>query len=234
MQYLLYPANFKITMDYRQKIENIEKKRLYISIFISCVFLMVMWLIRVIEWSLNEDFYYLGVYPLKLYGLIGIITSPLIHANFSHIAANSVSLFVTLVIILYLYKEVAWKVIAYIWLITEFWVWIFARDAWHVGASGIIYGYITFLFFSGIIRRNLRLMAVSMLMVFLYGSLVWGIFPDFFPGKNISWESHLLGAIAGLIIAVYFRNYGMQREKYSWDFEEDEDDAVDEIPWKEE
>ena len=93
----------------------------------------------------------------------------------------------------------------------------FARGgSYHIGASGVVYALASFHFFSGLIRREPRLMAFTLLVVFLYGGMVWGVFPDFFPTKNISWESHLMGLLAGLILAFYYRSSGPQRPRYDW------------------
>jgi membrane associated rhomboid family serine protease len=91
------------------------------------------------------------------------------------------------------------------WIITGILVWLGGRSSYHIGASGLIYGFASFLFFSGIIRNSINLLAISLLVVFLYGSLVWGIFP--FDYK-ISWESHLFGALTGFALAAAFRHYG--------------------------
>jgi membrane associated rhomboid family serine protease len=212
--------------------QPIEKVRLRNSVIVGLIFIFIIWIIKVMEWIFGIDLTFLGIYPLKASGLIGIITAPLIHADFAHTGANSIPLFVSVTMIWYFYRTVAWKVYGLIWIMTGLWVWTFARESYHIGASGIVYGYISFLFFSGIIRRNLQLMAVSMLMVFLYGGLFWGIFPDFFPHRNISWESHLMGGLAGFIIAIFYRKQGIQRHKYSWELEgEDEDDDDSGLPW---
>lgn len=207
---------------------GIERIRLRNSLMVGLSIVALIWIIRLIEMAFSLDLYFLGIYPMKLQGLPGIITAPLIHADAAHAFANSIPLFVTTAVIFYFYREVAWQVFLWIWIITGIWVWSFARESWHIGASGILYGYISFLFFSGIFRRNVRLMAISLLMVFLYGGFVWGIFPDFFPDRNISWESHLMGGIAGIVIAFFFRKSGMQKENYEW--EDDEDDEG--IPWQ--
>nr|NQU93908.1 rhomboid family intramembrane serine protease [Bacteroidota bacterium] len=113
-------------------------------------------------------------------------------------------------------------------LVTSFWVWIWAREAYHIGASGVIYGLASFLFFSGIFRKESRLMAISLIIAFLYGGLIWGLFPELFPKKNISWESHLMGLLSGLVLALFFRKEGPQKKQWSWELEEETDDVVDE------
>ncbi len=186
----------------------------------------VMWAVKLYETFYKTDLSGFGIRPHSVEGLIGIVFAPFLHADFSHLIANTIPMFITLSIIFYFYKEIAFKIFFLIWLFTNVWVWSFAlKNTCHIGASGLVYGFVTFLLFSGLIRRNLQLMAISMLIIFLYGGLFWGIFPDFFPHRNISWESHLMGGIAGIVMAIFYRKTGMQKELYSWDLEdEDEDD----------
>ena len=121
-----------------------------------------------------------------------------------------------------------------IWLLSGLWVWFGGRPSWHIGASGVIYGISSFLFVSGLIRKDTRLAALALIVAFLYGSLIWGVFPDFFPKeKHISWEGHLGGAIAGLVLAVYYRKSGPKRKQYSWELEEEaQDDEDEQAYWK--
>ncbi len=121
----------------------------------------------------------------------------------------------------YFYSEIAIKISLLNWFLTGLFVWLAGRTSWHIGASGLIYGLASFLFFSGIIRRYFRLVALSLLIVFLYGSMVWGIFPDVY--KNVSWESHMLGFISGIVLAVAFRNKGPQEPVHEWLDEEDKE-----------
>jgi membrane associated rhomboid family serine protease len=181
-----------------------------------------MWIIKLIEVNWNVSFTKLGVLPLKAEGLIGIITSPFIHENFQHLISNSIPFFLLTLTLFYFYRGIAGRVFLLIWLIEGVCVWLSGRDAYHIGASGIVYGLASFLFFSGVIRRDSRLAAITLVIAFLYGSMVWGVFPDFFPGKNISYESHLWGLIAGLVFAIYYRKLGPQRSRYSWELEEEE------------
>ena len=190
--------------------------------------IMVMWIVKIAEYYSKSDFSEFGILPLTKEGLIGIITTPFIHADFGHLIANTIPMFVTLSIIFYFYREIAFPVFFLIWLFTDVWVWSFARDgSYHIGASGLVYGFVSFLLFSGLIRRNARLMAISLLIIFLYGGFFWGVFPDFFPKRNISWESHLMGSLAGFILAVYYRKRGLQREIYHWEDDEEDDENTD-------
>jgi membrane associated rhomboid family serine protease len=200
-----------------------EEKRMLRSMVIPGLIVVIMWAVRIIETIGGYDFAFLGIYPLKWAGLLGIITTPFIHADFSHLAANTLPMIILGTGLFYFYRDMALRILILIWLFTGIWVWIGAREAWHIGASGIVYGLAAFILVSGIIRRHTGLMALALVVVFLYGSLIWGIFPEFFPNERISWESHLFGMIAGVSLAVYYRREGPQRRRYDWEDEEDDD-----------
>ncbi len=195
------------------------KKKFLLSIIIPGIILFLMWFSKIIEIIFNIDLSFLGIYPLELKGLAGIFFSPFIHEDFKHLFNNSIPVFFLGAAIFYFYSEVALKVTLWTWLLTGFLVWLTGREAWHIGASGLVYGFASFLFFSGIIRRYFRLVALSLLIVFLYGSLVWGMLPDLY--RNVSWESHMLGFVSGIILAVWFRNEGPQRPVFDWELEEE-------------
>lgn len=200
-----------------------DKRKIIQSIIYPTLFVIVMWIVKVIELVTGASFSYLGILPLKAEGLIGIVTAPFIHGSLAHIGANTIPIWLLGSLLFYVYRPIAWKIFLLIWFVTDIWVWFWAREAYHIGASGIIYGLASFLFFSGIFRRDGRLLAITFLVAFLYGSMIWGVFPELFPEKNISWESHLMGLVAGLVLAVFYRNEGGPvRKKYSWDFEEDD------------
>lgn len=207
-----------------------ERKRFISSFIIPAAFVLLLWFILGFERVTGIDLSAHGLQPLKWEGLIGIITAPLLHAGVSHLFANSIPLFVLGGLLIYFYKSLSVRIFLIIWLATGLWVWVFARSGGvHIGASGIVYGLASFLFFSGIIRREITLMAVTLLVTFLYGGMVWGVFPEFFPNQRISWESHLMGFLIGLILAIYYRNSGPRKRIYSWEKEEEEDD--DDGPW---
>jgi membrane associated rhomboid family serine protease len=202
-----------------------DERRLLRSMLFPFLLVVLMWALRLIETIGGYDFGFLGIYPLKWYGLIGIITTPFIHSGFSHLIANTVPMLVLGSALFYFYKDIAFRVLLMIWLFTGFWVWIGARESYHIGASGIVYGLAAFILVSGIIRRHTGLMAVALVVVFLYGSLIWGIFPEFFPKERISWESHLFGLVAGISLAIFYRKEGPQRKLYSWESEEDDEEG---------
>ena len=200
------------------------RKKLFLSILIPGIFVFIMWLVKIIEVLLEINLTGFGIYPLKVRGLPGIIFSPFIHSDFSHLFNNSLPLFFLATALFYFYSEVALKVFGWTYFFTGLLVWIAGREAWHIGASGLVYGLASFLFFSGIIRRYFRLIALSLLIVFLYGSMVWGIFPGIY--KNVTWESHMLGFFAGLVLSVWYRKEGPQRPVYEWMNEEGGKDKI--------
>jgi membrane associated rhomboid family serine protease len=177
----------------------------------------VIWAIKLIEISSGMSFAFFGIYPLKAQGLIGIITAPLIHKDFNHLISNTIPFLIFSVGVFYFYRPLGYKIFFLTWLMTGIWVWCGAREAYHIGASGIVYGLASFLFFSGIIRRSVELASISLIVVFLYGSMIWGIFP-FVP--EISWESHLSGGVAGFILAFIYRKEGPKPKLYEWQMDE--------------
>lgn len=212
-----------------------EKAKIRSSLLYPALFVSILWLIKVIEVLFQISFVKGGILPLKIQGLSGIITAPFIHADFAHLAANSLPLLVLGALLFYLYRDIALMITILIWLITGFWVWVVGRESYHIGASGLVYGLAFFLFFSGLFRKDTRLLAATFLIAFLYGSMVWGVFPDFFPEKNVSWESHLMGMLSGILLAFYYRHEGgPPRKLYSWELEESDDEdemeAADFIP----
>jgi len=203
--------------------EKEEKRRFFGSMVFPGLLVLVLWIIKIIEVGFQVSFADYGLLPQSLVGLRGILFSPLLHADWAHLSSNSVPLFLLSAGLFYYYGKKAPVIFLLCWLVTGLWVWIFAVDTGtHIGASGVVYALATFHFTGGLLRREPRMMAFSLLVVFLYGSLVWGISPDFFPGKNISWQSHLLGGVAGIVIAFAYRGEGPQKKVYEWD-EDDED-----------
>lgn len=197
-----------------------EKKRFLYSLVFPVLFLIVIWMVKISEILLDIDFAFLGIYPLKAKGLIGIITAPLIHSDIEHLIANSIPILILGTGLFYFYNKIAYKVFFLSYFIANIWIWFGARQAYHIGASGLVYSFAAFLFFSGIIRKNVKLVAISLLVVFLYGSMIWGVLPI---QPHISWESHLLGAIAGMMLAIYYKDRGPGRKVYNWELEDEED-----------
>jgi len=196
------------------------------TLAIPLYFVLLLWLIFWIEIKFGFNFNKYGIYPRTLIGLRGILFSPFIHSDIKHLFNNSIPLFVLLFSLIYFYKKVALKVFLYGVLLSGLLTWVIARKANHIGASGIIYLLFSFIFFSGIIRKNYRLIAVSLIVIFLYGSMVWYLFP---VKEEISWEGHLSGFITGLIFAFIYRKTGLQKFKYNWEKENYEEDEFDKL-----
>ena len=206
-----------------------EQKRFFYSLVFPSVFLIIIWIIKISEVLLNVDLVFLGIYPLKVKGLIGILTAPLVHSDFQHLIANSVPILILGTGLFYFYNKIAFKVFFLSYFIANVWIWFGARQAYHIGASGLVYSFASFLFVSGVIRKNIKLMSISLLVVFLYGSMVWGLLPI---QPHISWESHLMGSIAGLVLAIYYKESGPRRKMYSWEFEDDDDLDEEDRYWE--
>lgn len=196
-----------------------ERKKFLFSASVPLIFVAFLWLIKIIETIFNISFANLGILPRYTSGLIGIITYPLIHENFNHLISNSVPILFLGTGILYFYPKASFKVFAIIYFLPGILIWFFGRTAYHIGASGLIYGFVTFLFFSGIIRRDNRSISLALVVTFLYGSLVWGVLPV--DGK-ISWEAHLFGALSGILCAFIFKKSDPYK-KYDWEDEPDDD-----------
>ncbi|NOX87242.1 MAG: rhomboid family intramembrane serine protease [Chlorobi bacterium] len=205
-----------------------EKKRFLVALIIPLLLLIIMWIVQFVSYGFDINLFEYGVHPLHWDGLPGILLMPFIHSGFKHLMANSLPFLILGTALFYFYRDLSLKVLIGIWLLSGIWVWFGGREnSWHIGASGVIYGLSSFLFFSGLIRKNTQLAALALVVAFLYGSMIWGVFPDFFPDKNISWEGHLGGLVSGIILAFYYRKSGPQRKRYSWEFEEEEDDDED-------
>ena len=212
---------------------NPEKKRFYYSLIIPGLFVVLIWIIKISEVVLQIDFTNWGLYPLRIENLHGIITAPLVHKDMNHLLANTLPLLVLGVGVFYFYRSVALKVFLLIYVISGLWLWFGGRPGYHIGASGVIYGLASFLFFSGVFRKYIRLMAISLLVAFLYGGMIWGLLP---LDAKTSWEGHLFGGVAGLITAIFYKNRGPQRRKYDWEIEEELDEQYggqwDEYDWE--
>ena len=205
--------------------QELENKKISIYIFIFPLLLIVlMSLIKLIELNHNLYLGHFGVYPRDIKGLYGIIFSPFIHGSIKHLFNNLIPLFFLLSAMIHFYDKLAYLIYIIIHFFGGLCLWFIGREVYHIGASGIVYGLASFMFFSGIFRRNTQLLAFSLLITFLYGSMVWGIFPETVK-KGVSWEAHLSGAVVGLICSIIFIKKGPQRKKYDWDDDIDEDNS---------
>ena len=188
------------------------------SLKFSAIVLIIIWSVKIFEIVFDYDFTEYGVLPRKFNGLIGILFSPLIHSDVNHLLSNSLPVIILCLLIFNFYSQIAKKIFIYLYFISGLWLWCIGRESFHIGASGLIYAMASFLFFSGILRKNSQLSAVALLVIFIYGGLFWGLFPIH---KNVSWEGHLTGFIAGILVSFIFRKDGPKRKKYNWEIEED-------------
>jgi membrane associated rhomboid family serine protease len=182
----------------------------------------LMWLIYLLDKMTKVHFYVFGILPGEWKGVKGIIFSPWIHDNrdINHILSNSIPIFLLSGLLFYSYKQISFRVFGILWFFSGMFVWLLAEKngAYHIGMSGIIYGLAGFLFTSGVLRKYLPLQALSLIVVFLYGSMIWGVFPTAQP---ISWEGHLSGMLAGVFLAFFFRKQGPQRPKFQYEIEKE-------------
>ncbi len=182
-------------------------------VFIPLLFIFIIWFVYWVEIRFELNFTKAGIFPRSLSGLKGVFLSPFIHSNTNHLFNNSVPLFVLLAFLIYFYRSVYLKVLLFGGVLSGFLTWIIAREAYHIGASGIVYLLFSFVFFSGIIKKQFQLVAVSLIVIFLYGSMVWYVFPI---KEGISWEGHLSGFLVGLLFAFVFKQKGIVKENYEF------------------
>lgn len=202
---------------------NIERKRLLLSIYVPLILIAVITAIHLCSVLLSIDFTTLGIYPHQTKGILGIITHVFIHSSWGHLASNMIPLLCLSWCLFYFYKDWAFAITAFIWILAGTITFAIGRPSWHIGASGLIYGLAFFNFTSGIISKTKTMIAISLLTTFLYGGFVWSIMP-YFVETRTSWEGHLGGAISGIIAAFLFYNrciYAQEEEK-TYNDEEDE------------
>jgi len=198
-----------------------EKKRFIYSLVFPVFFLLLLWAIKFYEMTMEISLIEGGVYPRKLSGLKGILFSPLIHGDWKHLVDNSMPVFLLSLAVFYFYRDIAYKIWFLIYFIAGILLWGIGREAYHIGASGLIYGLAAFLFLSGVIRRVRSLMAISLLVVFWYGSLVWGLLPFDF---EVSFEAHMTGVIAGILLALVYRDQGPEPDRTLLDADDEEEE----------
>ena len=197
-----------------------QQKIIKLTLFLAATIVALMGIVYASDIFFDLRLYQFGVYPRKISGLTGIITSPFIHstASHSHILNNAAPIFVLTWLLFYNFRHVATRVFIITYLSTGLLVWIFGRESYHIGMSGVIYGLTAFLMISGFLTKNLRVSGISLLVIFLYGSLVWGIFPQ---TTNISWEGHFFGFFTGIALAFVYRKHLPQPAKFRYEIEEE-------------
>jgi membrane associated rhomboid family serine protease len=197
-----------------------DSRRIKRSFTIVLSFIAILWLIKIIESLMGANLFNYGIYPGQLSGLIGIILAPLIHGSFTHLVTNTAPLLILGTALLYGYPKSAKIVVPAVYIGTGLAVWLFARPVYHIGSSGLTFGFMFFVFTIGVIRWDRRAIALSMIVFFLYGGMIWGIFPN---NADVSYESHFFGGLIGFLLAFLLKNYDpySPEKKYSWDEEEE-------------
>lgn len=184
------------------------------SIFlIPTIYIISIWFIYWVEIAFGFNFNKFGVFPRTLFGFRGVFLMHFIHSDTGHLFSNSIPLFVLLSSLFSFYKDVAYKVLLLGGFFTGFLTWMIARESYHIGASGIVYLVFSFVFFSGIIKKHFRLVALSLIVIFLYGSMIWYVLPI---KEGMSWEGHLSGFLMGFVLSIIYRNKGIIKKEHQF------------------
>ena len=192
----------------------INSVKLQTSIYAAFVSLLVIWIIHIVSSMIGMELGWLGVLPRHISGLKGILFAPLIHDDFTHLFYNSMPLVVLVTMISFFYRKVAIKAVSLMYLLTGLSVWLFAREVFHIGASGVVYALVSFVFFSGLFRRNIKSIILALIVTLLYSGMAAGVLPN---QEGISWESHLFGAFVGLYVAYLYKNEIEQDDEFGTD-----------------
>lgn len=191
----------------------------------------LLWVIKSAEILFSWDLMIFGVLPKKLIGLPGILTAPLVHGSLEHLFNNTLPLLILGSVLIYGYPQSRWRVLATVWLLSGLGVWLFARDAWHIGASGVTHGIFFYLFVVSLLRRDKSSVAIMMVAFFMYGSMTMTIFPR---EEEISFEAHFFGGTAGTLAALLWHKLDPKpkEKRYSWEQQHETDDPVIGDQWK--
>lgn len=202
-----------------------DRRRLETALFWGALFVGVLWLVALAEWTAGTRFSWLGLAPREPWGLVGILGAPLVHGSLGHLMANSFPTFVLIALGMYAVPRATFKALPLIWVLSGALVWLFARESVHIGASGVTHGLMSFLFVLGALRRDRVTLAIAFVVFFLYGSMIYGFLPT---EAGISFEYHGGGLIAGLIAASLYRKLdpAPPARLYSWEENPEEEELA--------
>ncbi len=195
-------------------------------LILPMVAILSIWFVFWVEVRFQINLNDFGIYPRTLKGLRGVLFSPFLHGSVQHLYNNTLPVAILSGALVFFYRKNALKVLLLGILLSGFLTWLIGRPSYHIGASGLIYVLASFIFFKGIFTKHFRLVALSLLVVFIYGGLLWYIFPI---REEISWEGHLAGFITGLLLAVVLKTALPPVQKFAWEkegFKEEEDDFM--------
>jgi membrane associated rhomboid family serine protease len=203
-----------------------DTRRLRFAFAVSVSFATLLWVVKLAEYLGGLDFTRFGIYPRQAGGLVGVLCSPFIHASFAHLFANTAPIIVIGTMLLYGYPRATKVLLPVVYFGSGVTVWMFAREAYHIGASGLIFGILFFILTVGALRWDRRAIALSLVVFFLYGGMIWGVLP---VADDVSFESHLSGALVGIVLAFLLRHHDPEppQKQYSWEREETEADDYD-------
>ncbi|WP_234364325.1 rhomboid family intramembrane serine protease [Lunatibacter salilacus] len=183
-----------------QKKSTSYYNRLRESTVVPFRFSLLMLLVFFIQVLFHTDLGFLGILPNVYSGLIGVAFAPLIHGSNMHLYANIFPVIILGSSLYFFYDRVADQVFFYCYFMTNFIVWLFGRPYYHIGASGLVYGLAMFLIALGFFRGSLKSIMISVVIIIFYGGIIYGVLPT---DKKISWESHLAGAVVGMMMAFF-------------------------------
>lgn len=205
-----------------------SRARFRAAVTVSAMFVIGLALVHFLGWALGLDLARFGVHPRDPLGLAGIVSAPLLHGDLAHLVSNALPLLIAGTALLYLYPDSSRYVLPAVYLGPGAIVWLFGRDSIHIGASGLVYGIVSYVFVAGLLRRDRRAWAASLLVALLYGALVWGVLPI---KLGVSWETHLAAAVIGVALAFALRGRDVPpRKRYSWEDEPEEDAPAPDEP----
>lgn len=200
-----------------------QNKRLSQGILYTIFAITILWCIKSAEILFGLNLSFMGLVPLDALGMLGILTAPLVHGSLEHIFNNTFAILILASVLYYGYPKSWYKVLALVWVLSGAGVWLFARQATHIGASGITHGLFFFLFIASIFRRDKSSVAIMMIAFLLYGGMTMTIFPR---EEGISFEYHFFGALAGMIAALIWRDSDPKPavKRYEWEESSSQDD----------
>ena len=197
-----------------------ERKELRSAVVYSLLLTALPWMVQIVNVVFSLQLKQYGLQPMEVRGLPGILTMPFLHADWEHLISNTPPLLALIGGLFLFYKRGGWRILCYLYVISGLLTWFMGRSSTHIGASGLVYALAAFHFVSGMIKRETRQRAFALLVTFLYGGFVWAFFPTLYMGTSVSWEGHLSGLLAGIIIALYYRREGPQYQEIFTDEEE--------------